>query len=175
MIIKISVFAVLALIVFIVFRGELRSLTSHGFYMFFAFESLLALLFFNVDSFVFRVFPWYQILSWVFLVISALLAFSGFYGLKKYGKPIVGWEETTELIKKGIFRYIRHPLYSSLILLAIGILLKNMALQSFIACFVCISFLVTASMVEERENLAKFGGSYHTYANDTRRYIPFIF
>jgi protein-S-isoprenylcysteine O-methyltransferase Ste14 len=175
MIIKISVFAVLALLVLIVFKGELRSLTSHGFYMFFAFESLLALLFFNVDSFVFRVFPWYQILSWILLVISALLAFSGFYGLKKFGKPVEGWEETTELIRRGIFRYIRHPLYSSLILLAVGILLKNMALKPFIACFVCISFLVTASIIEEKENLAKFGDSYHAYANDTRRYIPFIF
>lgn len=175
MIIKISVFAILALLVLIVFRGELRSLTSHGFYMFFAFESLLALLFFNVDFFVFGVFPWYQILSWIFLVMSALLAFSGFYGLKKYGKPVEGWEETTELIKNGIFRYIRHPLYSSLILLAIGILLKNMALQPFIACLVCISFLVTASMMEEKENLAKFGDSYHTYTHETRRYIPFIF
>ncbi|HGY11864.1 MAG TPA: hypothetical protein ENK36_05840 [Desulfobacterales bacterium] len=175
MIIKISVFAVLALVVFIKFRGELRSVTSHGFYMFFAFESLLALLFFNVDFFVFGVFPWYQILSWILLVISAFIALSGFYCLKKHGKPVEGWEETTELIKNGIFRYIRHPLYSSLILLAIGILLKNVALQPFIACFVCISFLVAASMVEEKENYAKFGDTYHTYAHETRRYIPFIF
>jgi len=175
MIIKISVFAALALLVLIIFRGELRSLTSHGFYMFFAFESLLALLFFNTDFWIHRPFSWYQILSWVLLVISALLAFSGFYGLKKYGKPVEGWEETTELIRKGIFRYIRHPLYSSLILLAIGILLKNMALQPFIACLVCVSFLVTASMIEEKENLAKFGDSYRAYAHDTRRYIPFIF
>jgi protein-S-isoprenylcysteine O-methyltransferase Ste14 len=175
MIIKISVFAVLALMVLIVFRGELRSLTSHGFYMFFAFESLLALLFFNTDFWIHKAFSWYQILSWILLVISALLAFSGFYGLKKYGKPVEGWEETTELIKKGIFRYIRHPLYSSLMLLAIGILLKNVALQPLISFFVCISFLVTASMVEEKENLAKFGDPYQTYANETKRYIPFIF
>jgi protein-S-isoprenylcysteine O-methyltransferase Ste14 len=175
MIIKIAVFAILALLVLIVFRGELRSLASHGFYMFFAFESLLALLFFNTDFWIHRPFSWYQILSWIILAISALLAFSGFYGLKKYGKPVEGWEETTELIRKGIFRYIRHPLYSSLILLSIGILLKNMALQPFIACLVCVSFLVTASMIEEKENLAKFGDSYRAYAHDTRRYIPFIF
>ncbi len=175
MTIKIVVFAVLALLVFMIFRGELRSRTSHGFYMFFAFESLVALLFFNIDSWVDRAFSWYQVLSWVLLVISAFLALSGFYGLKKYGKPVEGWEETTELIQRGIFRYIRHPLYSSLILLAIGILLKNTALHSSITCFFCVSFLVTASMVEEKENLKKFGDSYHAYATDTKRYIPFIF
>jgi protein-S-isoprenylcysteine O-methyltransferase Ste14 len=60
-------------------------------------------------------------------------------------------------------------------LLAIGILLKNVALQPLISFFVCISFLVTASMVEEKENLAKFGDPYQTYANETKRYIPFIF
>jgi len=175
MIIKISVFTVLALVVFIKFRGELRSLTTHGFYMFFAFESLLVLLFFNIDLWIHRAFSWHQVLSWILLLISAFIALSGFYCLKKHGKPVEGWEETTELIKKGIFRYIRHPLFSSLILLAIGILLKNVALQSLIACFICISFLVMASIVEEKENLAKFGDAYHTYTHETRRYIPFIF
>lgn len=175
MIIKISVFAVLALVVFIKFRGELRSLNRHGFYIFFAFESLLVLLFFNIDFWIHRAFSWYQILSWILLVISAFIALSGFYCLKKYGKPVEGWEETTELIRKGIFRYIRHPLFSSLILLAIGILLKNVALQSLIACFICISFLVMASIVEEKENFSKFGDTYHAYAHETKRYIPFIF
>ena len=125
---KIVIFVIIALLIFLTFRPALRSVTSHGFYVFFAFESLLALLFFNIGFWVVNVLSWYQILSWIFLVSSAFIAISGFYGLKKYGKPDDEWENTTLLINRGIFRYIRHPLYSSLILLVLGILLKRVML-----------------------------------------------
>lgn len=175
MTIKICIFSILAVLIFVKFRTELLSFMTHGFYVFFAFEALLLLLFFNIDFLIVSVFSWHQILSWMFLLVSALIALMGFYGLKKYGKPAEGWEETTHLIKQGIFRYIRHPLYSSLILLAIGILLKDLTLQSTAACLVSVVFLVAASVVEEKENLLKFGEAYSRYMNGRKRYIPLIF
>lgn len=175
MTLKIAIFTLLALLIFLMFKRSLRSLRTHGFYMFFAFEALLVLLFFNIDCWFEGAFSWHGMLSWVFLVVSALLAFSGFYGLKKYGEPVEGWEETTQLIAKGIFRYIRHPLYTSLILLAIGIFLKHITIPSSITFFVATSFLVTASIVEEKENMAKFGSAYREYAKTSKRYIPFVF
>ena len=92
----------------------------------------------------------------------------------KDGKPDDEWENTTLLINRGIFRYIRHPLYSSLILLVIGILLKRVTLLTIVLCSICILFLITASLVEERENFVKFGDAYTTYKRTTMRYIPFI-
>jgi protein-S-isoprenylcysteine O-methyltransferase Ste14 len=175
MTLKIFIFALLALFIVLMFKRSFRSLRTHGFYMFFAFEALLVLLFFNIDFLFEGDFSWYGTLSWVSLVASALLAFSGFYGLKKYGEPVEGWEETTQLIAKGVFRYIRHPLYTSLSLLAIGIFLKHVTLPSFIVFFVATSFLVTASLVEEKENTAKFGSTYRAYAKTSKRYIPFVF
>jgi len=171
---KIVIFVIIALLIFIKFRPALRSVTSHGFYVFFAFESLLALLFFNIGFWAVNVLSWYQILSWIFLVSSAFIAISGFYNLKKYGKPDDEWENTTLLINRGIFRYIRHPLYSSLILLVIGILLKRVTLLTIVLCSICILFLITASLIEERENLVKFGDGYTNYKTTTMRYIPFI-
>ena len=49
--------------------------------------------------------------------------------MKRIGKPdkkrntknLYQFEQTTELVDKGIFKYIRHPLYSSLIFLTWGI------------------------------------------------------
>jgi len=171
---KIVIFVIIALLIFLTFRPALRSVTSHGFYVFFAFESLLALLFFNIGFWAVNVLSWYQILSWIFLVSSAFIAISGFYGLKKYGKPDDEWENTTLLINRGIFRYIRHPLYSSLILLVLGILLKRVTLLTVVLCSICIFFLITASLMEERENLKKFGDPYTTYKRTTMRYVPFI-
>ena len=174
MIAKIVIFVIIALLIFIKFRSELRSVTTHGFYVFFAFESLLALIFVNICFSAVHVVSLYQIISWIFLVVSAFIAISGFYNLKKYGKPDDEWENTTLLINRGIFRYIRHPLYSSLILLVIGILLKRVTLLTIVLCSICILFLITASLIEERENLVKFSDGYTNYKTTTMRYIPFI-
>ena len=175
MIVKIVIFSMLALLIFIKFRKAFGSFSSHGFYMFFAFESLLALFFLNIGFLFQGDFSWYQMLAWILLTASLLFALSGFYGMKRYGKPIDDWENTTHLITQGIFHYIRHPLYSSLILLNLGIFLKNVTLLSAIACLVSTGFLVTASKVEEKENYAKFGSAYKEYVMKTKHYFPFIF
>jgi protein-S-isoprenylcysteine O-methyltransferase Ste14 len=171
---KIVIFVIIALLIFIKFRSALRSVTTHGFYVFFAFESLLALLFVNIGFWAVHVVSLYQIISWIFLIVSAFIAINGFYSLKKYGKPDDEWENTTVLIDRGIFRYIRHPLYSSLILLVMGILLKRVTYMSLVIGSICIFFLITESLIEERENNKKFGDAYTTYKRTTMRYVPFI-
>lgn len=53
--------------------------------------------------------------------------------LKRKGRPaterddknLFDFEKTSTLVQTGIYIYIRHPLYSSLILLTWGILLRN--------------------------------------------------
>ena len=175
MTVKIVIFSMLAILIFIKFRKAFGSYSRHDFYMFFAFESLLALLFLNIGFWFHSDFSWYQMPSWILLTASLLFALSGFYGLKQYGKPIDDWENTTHLITQGIFHYIRHPLYSSLILLNLGIFLKNVTLLSTIACLISTGFLVTASKVEEKENHAKFGSAYEEYMMKTKHYFPFIF
>jgi protein-S-isoprenylcysteine O-methyltransferase Ste14 len=175
MTVKASIFLVLVLFVFLGFRSKLRSFKSHDFYMFFVSEALLVLLYFNVDFWFRSPFSWHQILSWVFLSLSIVVALSGFFGLIKYGKPIKNFENTTLLVTRGIYGYIRHPLYTGLMFLDIGILLKDVSLKSFIPFFISLVFLVAASKVEEQENLAKFGQAYDNYRKATKNYLPFIF
>lgn len=172
--VKTSIFVVLGLLVFLGFKSKLRSLNNHDFYMFFVSEALLVLLYFNLDFWFRRPFLWPHILSWIFLFISIMMAVSGFFGLTKYGKPIGNFENTTQLVTRGIYSRIRHPLFASLIFLNTGILLKDVSLKSIVPCFISIAFLVAASKVEERENLAKFGDAYEDYKKATKNYIPFI-
>ena len=108
------------------------------------------------------------------LLVSAGLAILGFYALKKYGEAVAAWEDTTRVVHEGVFRYIRHPLYASLMFLAGGILLKKVSLPGITAFLATFGFLVAASMVEERENLAKFGDEYRQYTRYTKRYVPLI-
>jgi protein-S-isoprenylcysteine O-methyltransferase Ste14 len=108
-------------------RASLMSPPSHGFHRFFAVESILALILLNFES----IQPWFgdpfslrQIVSWPLLVSSGVLAVLGFRLLHTMGRPgdqerrdepLVGFERTTRLVTTGIYKYIRHPLYGSLL------------------------------------------------------------
>ena len=66
-----------------------------------------------------------QLISWLLLALSILAACLGFVTFYRMGKPEDGMEKTTELITAGIYRYIRHPRYLSLILGGYGAMLKD--------------------------------------------------
>jgi len=174
MIIKAMVFAVLTIMLVMKFRKELFAFQRHGPYAFAAAEGLLLLFIFN-GGFIFQnPFSPRQLLSWALMLVSAGFALSGFYALKKHGQAVEGWEDTTRIVHEGVFRHIRHPLYASLMLLAGGMLLKDLSLEATSAFLVTFGFLVAASRVEERENLEKFGDAYREYALRTKRYVPLI-
>lgn len=172
--IKWIIFAILSTLIVLKFRKELFAFKRHGPYMFVAAEGLLTLFIFNAGSMFESLFSLRQVLSWILIALSASLALSGFYGLKRYGRAVQDWENTTRLVQEGVFRYIRHPLYASLMFLAMGILLKDVSLRAAATCLLTFCFLVAASRVEEGENEAKFGAEYERYALKTKRYLPFI-
>lgn len=83
-------------------------------------------------------------------------------------------EDTTSLIVTGLFKYIRHPLYLSLILGGFGVLAKNDGyIQWILALINLISMIITAK-VEEKEMIRKFGDEYLVYMKKTKMFIPFI-
>ena len=75
----------------------------------------------------------------------------------------------------GIYRYIRHPLYSSLLFLAWGALLKAPAPASAALAVLASAALVATARAEERENTAKFGEEYTRYMRATKRFLPLVF
>ncbi len=146
----------------------------HGFYRFFTFESILALIIINTRTWFTNPFSVIQIISWILLFGSIIMAIQGFYLLHKTGRPTQGIEDTTVLIKTGIYKYIRHPLYSSLILIAWGAFLKDIALLSAIFMTLATVFSIATAMVEEKENLQRFGEEYASYMKSTKRFLPFL-
>ena len=75
----------------------------------------------------------------------------------------------------GIFRYVRHPMYASLLLLTWGVFLKNVSLAGFLLSVTASTFLVATAYVEEREDVMRFGEAYSACRRRTRRFIPFIY
>ncbi len=154
--------------------GSLWNPTSHGFYRFFAFEAILALIVVNASAWFENPFGPLQILSWICLLGSITLAGTGFWYLVRAGKPSGRFENTTELVISGPYRSIRHPLYGSLLLLAWGTFLKDVAIVSVLLVCAATAMLVATAKVEEKANLKKFGDAYGEYSHRTKMFLPRI-
>lgn len=163
-------------------RRALRRSSSHGFFRFFAFEAILALLILNVPVWFVRPFAARQLASWVLLFASIPPAVAGFVLLRRLGRPRpaspdapeFSFENTSALVTTGAYRYVRHPLYGSLLLLAWGIFLKDVTAATATLVVLATAALLATAGAEERENLARFGPAYRDYMARTRRFIPFL-
>jgi protein-S-isoprenylcysteine O-methyltransferase Ste14 len=153
---------------------SLRKPHSHGFFRFFVFESILVLILLNAEYWFREPFCALQIISWLLLLSSLAMAVHGFYLLRLSGKPATGIENTTVVVKRGAYKYIRHPLYSSLLLFGWGVFLKNPSVFPAITVLVASVFLVATARVEEAENRQKFGTEYADYMKTTKMFIPFL-
>ncbi len=154
---------------------SLRRPGSHGFYRFYAWEIILGMFTLNLHGWFNNAFAWYQILSWIILFISLIPIFYGVILLRTKGKPTDQLEATTQLVTTGIFRYIRHPLYASLLYLAWGLFFKSPSLLDGCLVVVGTAFLFATARADESECLAKFGKEYAGYMKNTKRFIPLIF
>lgn len=162
---------------------SLGSTKNHGFFRFFAWEFMLWLLIINVPFWFKDPFSWHQILSWLLLIGSIYPVVDGLYRFKVAGRinrarndsTLLGFEHTTSLVTTGIYRFIRHPMYASLLYLTLGIALKNPTPDSLFLAFLASWMLVRTVLREELENLKYFGEEYREYMKHTKRFVPLLF
>jgi len=178
------VFVVLTIPIIYVSWASLRNPRSHGFYRFFAWECILGLFLLNVDHWFESPFAPWQLVSWILLLLSIVPVVWGTLLLRKKGRPVekrpedpslLAFEKTTQLVTTGIYRHIRHPLYSSLLLLAWGTFFKVPSWIGFILALAASLFLVATARADETECIQFFGQEYRDYMRKTKRFIPYIF
>ena len=126
-------FGILSLPVIFISWRSLINIKSHGFYRFFSWECIVWLFVANHQYWIVNPFGILQLVSWALLFLSAYMVISGYLIMRRKGKAgdkradstLYAFEKTTELIDTGIFKFIRHPLYGSLIFLTWAVFLKN--------------------------------------------------
>lgn len=153
---------------------SIRDKRYHGISRFFAFESIFILFLLNWRVWFHDPLSWNQVISWILLLICIYPAIAGFVLLKRKGKSEKSLENTTVLIKSGIYHYIRHPLYCSLLLLGTGIMFKDLGTLQLIAGAINIIALFITARIEEKEMIARFGDQYVEYMKETMMFIPFL-
>lgn len=178
--IRIVLFFVCTLFFILFSRRALKNPGSHGFYRFFVFEAILLLVLLNHPYWFTNPFSPLHIVSWFFLLTSIVFILQSLLMLKQCGghgerkdmPENLSFENTLHVVDKGLYRYIRHPMYSSLLFLALGAFFKHITMLNILLILLTTGFLIAAAKVEEQENLRFFGTPYRQYMQRTKMFIP---
>jgi protein-S-isoprenylcysteine O-methyltransferase Ste14 len=153
---------------------SLREKRYHAFFRFVSFESIFLLVLVNYPVwFKYPLSP-LQVTSWSLLTLSLLVATWGFVIFYTRGKPEDKMEKTTELITNSIYKYIRHPLYLSLILVGFGVMIKDPGVAQIILSLLNFIAIFFTARVEEKEMVTRFGPAYSEYMKKSKMFFPFI-
>ncbi len=176
-------FALGSIILTVISWTSLHHPDSHGFHRFFAWEAILALLVINAPGWFSNWLAWHQIISWILLIACIVPLIFGIQSLRARGKPnkderpdaqLLAFERTTKLVTSGIYKYIRHPLYSSLLLLGWGVFFKEPSQTGITLVLIATLFLNATARADEAECIQVFGTDYQEYMKQSKMFIPYI-
>src|SRR4030043_777793 len=103
-------------------------------------------------------------------IISNGLVFIGFMIMWKAWKLIHGAKG--ELVTKGPYLYVRHPQYSGLFIIMIGMLIQWPTIITALMFPVLVFVYYRLSKREESEMIRIFGDVYKKYMEETPMFIP---
>lgn len=117
-------------------------------------------------------------IRWLGVGIGVLCTFGIYWLFSSIGSGITPTSATRKehkLVTRGIYRWIRHPLYTigSSFIISFGMMADNW----FITAFGILAFILMASRTpkEEANLIEKFGDEYREYMKRTGRYLPRLF
>ena len=88
-------------------------------------------------------------------------------------KAFLGFEqEESRLRRSGVLSWVRHPIYSGLILVTLGFFLFIPNLPTLITCACIVLYLPIGIYLEEKKLIREFGDAYLKYRKEVPALIP---
>jgi protein-S-isoprenylcysteine O-methyltransferase Ste14 len=117
--------------------------------------------------------PWLQIGGLVLLLGGLAIRWAAILTLGRFFTTSVAIHQDHQLVRTGLFRYVRHPSYSGALLAFFGLAITYGNWLSLAAIFVptLLAFLYRIH-VEESSLVEALGADYVDYQRTTRRLIP---
>jgi len=128
---------------------------------------------FKIDFFYFEINIYFRYFYLLFVILFFLLILLSLIQLNKNLTAYPTPKQNAELIKKGVYKYVRHPIYSGIILIAFFYGLFAQSSWKIIISILLFFFFLIKSQYEEKQ-LEKKYNDYIEYKKHTSRFFPFI-
>jgi len=132
---------------------------------------LFALFFFDWDFVDYVIPKWLAYASVVIIVLGLTIILLGILNLSDSLSVFPSPKKNSELISNGIYRYIRHPIYTGILLAMFAYSLFDVSPMKFGITAVLVLVFYLKSDLEEKL-LVKRYVEYAAYKNDTGRFFP---
>lgn len=86
----------------------------------------------------------------------------------------VTFKENHELVRAGPYRFVRHPIYTGLLVMGLGTAIASGRLHGWLGMFVVGLGFWTKLKQEERLLLRHFPGQYSAYQKQVKALVPFV-
>jgi protein-S-isoprenylcysteine O-methyltransferase Ste14 len=108
-------------------------------------------------------------------VAGFVIILTGHITLGRFYSSFLVIQEDHELIRHGIYRFIRHPIYLGTLMVSIGLPVYAPSLYGILIMAVTVPIFLIRIRIEERLLTEEFGDAYRAYQQETRKLIPFIY
>jgi methanethiol S-methyltransferase len=88
--------------------------------------------------------------------------------------PMSEFDKERTLVVSGLNAYVRHPLYTGVILSMAGYLLVSFTFKTLLVVVVSLVYIIIGTLLEEQKLRRVYGSSYEEYRRKTGMYFPKI-
>ena len=111
---------------------------------------------------------------YLILLLSFLLAVGARVSLGTNWSGTVTVKQEHELITSGPYRYVRHPIYTGLLLAFSGLAIARGEWRCILALIILALSFWRKLRIEERFMVEQFGSAYETYRQRVSVLVPFV-
>jgi protein-S-isoprenylcysteine O-methyltransferase Ste14 len=115
--------------------------------------------------------PWIYVGGVLFIAPGIIILF---FSIKQLGGSLTANpvpRESGRLIETGLYKHVRHPIYTGLLLATLGSCVQSMAVVKFFFWFLLLALLIYKARFEEKLLAAKYS-TYTDYMKRTGRFVP---
>ncbi|WP_082105155.1 methyltransferase family protein [Demequina subtropica] len=134
---------------------------------------LQGLIFLAVGTTAFLTEPWIEGSLWAGTTLILLGLLGMFWSGKDLGRALtpMPMPNGEGLAAGGIYGYVRHPMYSGIIAIALGLAIGSGRLWTLVSAVVLVAFFEVKTRLEERYLVEAYPG-YGAYAARTGKFLP---